>query len=339
MALAFEYGVAQTVAIVCYDGETPTAPTNPVVTVSIDGAAFGAADNAPSVVGPVVFYELSIAEMTAGVAVVKVASDDLEDHYREVYPSGVYTSTRGLLLDNLDQSLSTTETNIRGADDDDLKTLSDQIDNLPSPGTGARTVTFTLSDGAGTLAGSLETHVEDADGNTLAGPLTTNKNGLVTYYLDDATVYLVTPSTVTWQGNSEEVTIDATAESDGVDVTLTAQTLPTPSSPDKYTIIINATDEHDALVGASARSYKITSIYPTHDPSANLVRSTERNAITTDANGQASFEVGQNVTGGTLLETYTDEDSVERTVERRFVVDSDEADESDRIYFADIEVE
>lgn len=34
---------------------------------------------------------------------------------------------------NLDQSLSTTEDNIRGADNDDLKTLSDQIDAIESP--------------------------------------------------------------------------------------------------------------------------------------------------------------------------------------------------------------
>jgi len=49
-------------------------------------------------------------------------------------------------------------------------------------------------------------------------------------------------------------------------------------------------------------------------------------------------QVGKNVTGGTLLESYTDEDSVTRTVERRFVIDADEANDSDQIYFADIEV-
>jgi len=37
-----------------------------------------------------------------------------------------------LLRDNLDQALSTTESNIRGADNDDLKDISDQIDDVPS---------------------------------------------------------------------------------------------------------------------------------------------------------------------------------------------------------------
>jgi hypothetical protein len=203
-----------------------------------------------------------------------------------------------------------------------------------SAGSGANTVTVTASDGAGTLANNVKLTMQDSEGNTV-GVLTTDSLGVATFYLDDGTYTLVSATTTSWVGESNEETVSGDTD---IALTLTAQTLPTPSSADKYTIIINAADEHDTLVGSAERSYKITSIYPAHDPSANLVRSTERNAITTDANGQASFEVGKNVTGGTLLESYTDEDSVTRTVERRFVVDADEADAEGRIYLADIEV-
>lgn len=40
------------------------------------------------------------------------------------------TALRATNLDNLDQAISTTESNIRGADSDDLKAISDQIDGL-----------------------------------------------------------------------------------------------------------------------------------------------------------------------------------------------------------------
>jgi len=43
-----------------------------------------------------------------------------------------YTVGRAPKLDNLDQGLAATELNIRGADGDDLKTLSDQIDAIPA---------------------------------------------------------------------------------------------------------------------------------------------------------------------------------------------------------------
>jgi hypothetical protein len=43
---------------------------------------------------------------------------------------GEHSGTLATMAGNLDQSLSTTESNIRGADDDTLKTLSEQIDPL-----------------------------------------------------------------------------------------------------------------------------------------------------------------------------------------------------------------
>ena len=46
---------------------------------------------------------------------------------------GIHTGGLGDMYDNLDQSLSTTESNIRGADSDDLKDISDEIAALNDP--------------------------------------------------------------------------------------------------------------------------------------------------------------------------------------------------------------
>ena len=98
--MAFQYGVAQTVQMVCYDGETPTDPTTPVATVSTDGGAFAAADNAPDVVSDgLVTLELSIAEMTGDVVAVKIASDDLEDQIATFYTEDAWTAAKATLIE------------------------------------------------------------------------------------------------------------------------------------------------------------------------------------------------------------------------------------------------
>lgn len=114
---------------------------------------------------------------------------------------------------------------LRGADNDTLETLSDQLDDVGTgdataanqstiiaalstkptavqidtrlssthgsgtwggaAGSGARTIVFTVSDGEGTLANGISASIKDADDNTVAGPLATNSLGQVTFYLDD----------------------------------------------------------------------------------------------------------------------------------------------------------
>lgn len=325
MAVAFGYGVKQQVGITCYEGATPTAPAAPTIEVSVDGGAFAAADNAAAydagtapdgylIQGACVFVTLSATEMTSAVVVVRVTDTNLTEaqYSPPYYPGGHYTAARGDALDNLDAAVS----------------------SVDSSGTGARTVLFTLSDGAGTVAGSLKTQVEDASGNLVAGPQTTDTLGQVTYRLDDGTHYLVTPSTAYWQGNSETVTVSASA---AVAVTLTAQSLPVPSAADKYTVVIDAADEYGDLVGASAWSIKILNVLPRGLSTANLVQLTEQNAITTDANGRATFEISQETTSLTVsitpkLASGASGDTLTFTVE----VSADDADDAGIIYFADL---
>lgn len=331
MAVAFAHGVKQQVGITCYEAATPTAPAAPTIEVSVDGGAFAAADNAAAydagtapdgyvVQGACVFVTLSATEMTSAVVVVRVTDGNLTEaqYGGPYYPGGHYTAARGDALDNLDAAVS----------------------SVGSSGTGARTVPFTLSDGAGTLAGSLKVHVEDGSGNLVAGPLTTSSAGVVTFYLDDnaegETYSLVSASTSVWQGNTEAVEITSASEA-GVAVTLTAQSLPVPSAADKYTVIIDAADEYGDLVGASAWSIKILNVLPRGLSTANLVQLTEQNAITTDANGRATFEISQETTSLTVsitpkLASGASGDTLTFTVE----VSADDADDAGIIYFADL---
>lgn len=343
MAVAFGYGIAQTVAITCYDGETPTAPTNPVATVSVDGGAFGAADNSPSVVGPVLFLTLSATEMTGAVVVVKVASDNLADHYGgPYYPGGDYTAARAGYLDKLNiagaLALEATLTAIKGAgwSDETLAAIMAGIEGI-DPG-GAYVVTRRFLDSGGNAVADLKITVQGDDGGDADGTLvavgTTSATGYVTFNLDAGTYHLLSPSTGVWQASDTTVTV---AGNSSASVTVAAQTLPTPSSPDKYVIIINCADEFAAPVGASAWSIKVTQVWPRGLAADNLVQLTEQNAITVDGNGQASFEIAKTTTAFTLEITPTLADATTGAAQYITVeVDATQANASDQIYLSDL---
>jgi hypothetical protein len=73
---------------------------------------------------------------------------------------------------------------LQGADNDTLKTLSDQIDGLSaSTGSGARTVTITVNDGTTALQNARVRLTEGA--NTYTG--NTNASGVIVFNVDDAT--------------------------------------------------------------------------------------------------------------------------------------------------------
>lgn len=343
MAVAFGYGVAQLVAIPCYDGETPTAPTNPVATVSVDGGAFAAADNALALVGPVAFLVLSADEMTGSVVVVKIASDNLADHYGgPYYPGGDYTAARAGYLDKLNVAgalaLEATLTAIKGAGwtDETLAAIMAGIESI-DPG-GAYVVTRRFLDSGGGAVADLKITVQGDDGGDADGTVvavgTTSATGYVTFNLDAATYHLLSPSTGVWQASDTTVTVAANSSAN---ITVTAQTLPAPSAPDKYVIIINAANEFGSLVGASAWSIKVTRVWPRGLAADNLVQLTEQNPITVDGNGQASFEIAKTTTAFTLEVTPTLADAIAGAPEYITVeVDAAQANASDQIYLSDL---
>lgn len=90
-------------------------------------------------------------------------------------------------------------TTLRGADNDTLKTLSDQIDGLGTTGTGARTVTITVNDGTTVLQNAKVRLTEGV--NTYTG--STNASGVIVFNVDDATYTVgITKSGYTYSGTT-----------------------------------------------------------------------------------------------------------------------------------------
>lgn len=104
--MAFERGVEQRISIITYDGQTPTQPTTPAVTLSLDGAAYVPATNALTHIsdGSSTLI-LTAAETNCDALIVRVTSDNLEPHNYTFYFEGSYTSTRAELIDIINQKI------------------------------------------------------------------------------------------------------------------------------------------------------------------------------------------------------------------------------------------
>ena len=98
--MALQKGVAQTIGIICYDGETPTAPVDLAAEVSTDGGGFSAADNAPvSIADGLVTLLLSATEMDGDVVAVKLTSSNLEDQMAVYLTEADWTATEAGYID------------------------------------------------------------------------------------------------------------------------------------------------------------------------------------------------------------------------------------------------
>ena len=201
-------------------------------------------------------------------------------------------------------------------------------------GTGAYAITLVFSDGAGRLAGGLAVAIRDLAGNTVAGPLATDTSGRVTYYLDAGDYAVVTPSTIVWLGSSTPLTVTGDA---AVDITVGTRSIPLPSAPDKYVIIINAADEFGDLAGAGSWRIRITDVWPRGLPGADLVQLTRQTPIVLDTNGQATFEIAKETTAFALSITPQLAAGADGATEIiRVTVDPTVANEYDQIYLADL---
>jgi hypothetical protein len=106
--MAFQKGVAQIVHVATLDGAEPTAPTNPVVTVSEDnGATFGAPDNAATTTAYGIALTLSATETNRNLVLVRVASDNCDTALAAFWFEADWTATRATHLDAAVSSRST----------------------------------------------------------------------------------------------------------------------------------------------------------------------------------------------------------------------------------------
>lgn len=103
--MAWQYGVAQTVAATMYSGGEPTAPTGALTaTISKDGAGFGAIAGTVAQIGatPCVLLSLAIADTTCATGVVRIvdAGGAVDDRYVEFCTEADYTAAVAARIDD-----------------------------------------------------------------------------------------------------------------------------------------------------------------------------------------------------------------------------------------------
>ena len=137
-------------------------------------------------------YDTEMAHVDADITSRAPANEydtQLDANISTRAPANEYDAPMG----RIDQTISTTEGNIRGADSDTLETLSDQIDVEAPSGTGFVSWTYTVTDSvSGTPIDGVAVWVSSdlAGGTVIAGPLTTDASGIVTFTLNVGTVFL-----------------------------------------------------------------------------------------------------------------------------------------------------
>jgi hypothetical protein len=102
--MAWQYGVAQTVAVTFYSAGEPTAPTGALsATISKDGGAFASISGTVTQIGATAcaLLSLAIADTTCDAGVVKItdAGGTADDRYVEFTTEADYTATRAGYID------------------------------------------------------------------------------------------------------------------------------------------------------------------------------------------------------------------------------------------------
>jgi len=222
--MAYSQGVAQIVHITTYVGAVPTQPTNPVVTVSLDGGAtFEAPDNSAATTLYGISLLLSAAETGRTAVQVRVASDNCALAVQTFYFEDNYTAVRAALLDNLDVAIS----DVQGPTG---KNLDDVIAAVQG-GTGAATVilyVMTDEDTPQPVPGAAVTIPG-------AGMQLTDAAGATTWHLDNGTYAVTIRSNGFYEvADSYSVVIadGAISSPAGGILSVTPQTIAEPANPD-----------------------------------------------------------------------------------------------------------
>lgn len=103
--MAWQYGVAQTVAVTFYSAGAPTAPTGALTaTISKDGAGFGAIGGTVTQIGATAcaLLSLAIADTTCATGVVRIvdAGTTADDRYVEFCTEANYTAAVAARIDD-----------------------------------------------------------------------------------------------------------------------------------------------------------------------------------------------------------------------------------------------
>ena len=194
------------------------------------------------------------------------------------------------------------------------ETLKLIYDSLPSAGSGAFPITLYVKDLSANPIQNAKVRINATGGDAVQ---TTNSLGVVTFNLDAGTytAYVGTSASYTPAASYSVIISGAgaiTSPAGGI-LTVTAISLPVPTSADNYLVYNNERKvEADVAFGAAGMTVKITdlSFSGRVDAAANACRSIIGTTYSTDAAGQWSFELAKTafVAGAylTIEKTWTD---------------------------------
>jgi len=203
---------------------------NAIADNAIDTATFAAGATLPRVT-LVDTCSVNDDMIDASTISAQVAAD-----LQSAHGSGSWTTATGFATPT---NVTDAVTSIKGADNDTLKSLSDQIDGLSTgTGSGARTVTITVNDGTTVLQNARVRVVEGV--NTYTG--LTNASGVVVFNLDDATYTVsITKSGYTYAGTS--LVVDGTETRT---YSMTVVSVTPPDDPALCAVSIHVFDQYGA---------------------------------------------------------------------------------------------
>ena len=160
-----------------------------------------------------------------------------------------------------------------------------------APAVGAHVVTLTVVDGDGNPVGSCPVRVANAGGQLLGYGLTNSATGVVVFNLD-AGDYIVTLGPLSDYSPANPYTLTVAGDTTA-DLTVTAISLPTPSSASCYALYNTETDEQDLAFGASGITVQVIDLSEAGrvDATNNRFRSIMGRSASTDANGQWSLDI------------------------------------------------
>lgn len=223
------------------------------------------------------------------------------------------------------------------------KRIADYLDAAVSSliGSGAVTVTVTVTDGTDPLEGVPVTIRDQAEAARVAGPINTDASGEAVFYLDDATAYRAIPRTTLFlTGGAQNFT---TAGATAVTCTMTRAALPTPTDADCY-LLHNQERRIEGDVAYAGIEVYVQDLhwYGRQDAAADAIRSPIGTTYTADADGLWSFEIAKAAFDAgavlTLVRTRWMADATTQTETINAVLDADAADDEDRVALADLKL-
>ena len=319
--MAFQRATEQRVSLITYDGQVPTAPTTPVVTLSQNGAVFTPATNAlTNISGGSNTLILTTAETDCDALIVRVTSDNLEPHVYAFYFEAAWTSARAGYLDTIP-------------------------DIIPAVlGTGAKAVTVAVEDDNGDPVPFVQVTVQNATLDATIAIQTTDSSGSTpqAFGLDQDTAYnaiLSRGCAGTSYANPYEFTTADDPDAETVTLVCTVAAPPLPTDPDNYLLYsYERSVEADASFAAGAMVIRVVGIdVPAQtDADAAAMRAILGTAWPVDATGLWSFEIAKALDGMTLTlqREWTDARNIPQQERWIATIDATQADAEDRIAWA-----